>query len=255
MMDEMKRELLFHPEIDFVLKEAYSNSELQVKQIQELLDEKIDLLIVSPNEAEPLTPIIDKVYKNGLPVIVVDRSIVSDNYTAFIGASNYKIGLDAGAYTNALLKGKGNILEISGPDVGSSADIGRHKGFIDFIKRYPGINYVSRFNGDWDKFPGEWDKQFTDKLKSFNDINLIFAQNDRLALAAYNVCKKLGLDQRIKIIGIDGLPGESGGIDLVEKGILKGTVLYPTGGEEAILTALNVLQKKPFRKDINVRFG
>ena len=249
MQKEMERELSFHPEIDFIVKDANLSSERQVEQIQDLIDEKVDLLIASPAEAEPIAPIIDKAYSQGIPVILVDRSTLSKNYTAFIGASNYKIGLDAGAYTNALLKGKGNVLEIAGPDVGSSADIGRHKGFIDFIKRYPGIKYVSRFNGDWDKFPREWDKQFTDKLKSLNDIDLIFAQNDRLALAAYNVCKKLGLDQRIKIIGIDGLPGEYGGIDLVEKGILKATILYPTGGEEAIQTAFNILENKPYQKE------
>ena len=249
MQKEMERELSFHPEIDFIVKDANLSSERQVEQIKDLIAEKVDLLIASPAEAEPIAPIIDKAYSQGIPVILVDRSTLSKNYTAFIGASNYKIGLDAGAYTNALLKGKGNVLEIAGPDVGSSADIGRHKGFIDFIKRYPGIKYVSRFNGDWDKFPGEWDKQFTDKLKSLNDINLIFAQNDRLALAAYNVCKKLGLDQRIKIIGIDGLPGENGGIDLVEKGILKATILYPTGGEEAIQTAFNILENKPYQKE------
>src|SRR5688572_20974997 len=249
MQKEMERELSFHPEIDFIVKDANLSSERQVEQIKDLIAEKVDLLIASPAEAEPIAPIIDKAYAQGIPVILVDRSTLSKNYTAFIGASNYKIGLDAGAYTNALLKGKGNVLEIAGPDVGSSADIGRHKGFIDFIKRYPGIKYASRFNGDWDKFPSEWDKQFTDKLKSLNDINLIFAQNDRLALAAYNVCKKLGLDQRIKIIGIDGLPGENGGIDLVEKGILKATILYPTGGEEAIQTAFNILENKPYQKE------
>ena len=122
-------------------------------------------------------------------------------------------------------------------------------GSLILSNKYPGINYVSRFNSDWDKFPTEWEKQFTSLLKSLKEVNLIFAQNDRLGLAAYNVCKKLGLDQQIKIIGIDGLPGENGGIDLVEKGMLKATILYPTGGEEAIQTAVNILEKKPYSKE------
>jgi ABC-type sugar transport system substrate-binding protein len=245
MQKEMQRELSFHPEIELIVKDANLSAEKQVAQIQELIDEKVDLLIASPAEAEPIAPIIEQAYAKGIPVILVDRSTLKKNYTAFIGANNYKIGLDAGAYANALLKGKGNVMEIAGPDIGSSADIGRHNGFTDFIKPYPGIKYISRFNSDWDKYPKEWEKQFTGVLQSLKGLDLIFAQNDRLAFAAYNVCKKLGIDKTIKIIGIDGLPGENGGIDLVEKGILKATILYPTGGEEAIQTAVNILEKKP----------
>ena len=138
MLQEMKRELSFHPEIDFIVKDANLSSEKQVEQIQELIDEGVDLLIVSPAEAHPIAPIVDRVFSSKIPVILVDRSTLSKNYTAFIGADNYEVGLDAGNYANALLKGKGNVLEIAGPDVGSSADIGRHNGFSDFIKKYPG---------------------------------------------------------------------------------------------------------------------
>jgi signal transduction histidine kinase/DNA-binding response OmpR family regulator len=251
MQKEMERELSFHPEINLIVKDANLSSEKQIEQIQEFIAEKVDLLIASPVEAGPITPIIDKAYSKGIPVILVDRNTLSKNYTAFIGASNYKVGVEAGSYANAVLKGKGNVLEIGGFDVGSSADIGRHNGFTDFIKQYPGIKYISRITMalDWDKFPEVSEKKITDALMSFNDIQLIFAQNDRLALAASNVCKKLGIDQKIKIIGVDGLPGENGGIDLVEKGILKATILYPTGGKEAIQTAVNIFENKPYQKE------
>ncbi|HEX5652969.1 MAG TPA: substrate-binding domain-containing protein [Chitinophagaceae bacterium] len=249
MQKEVQRELSFHPEIELIVKDANLSAAKQVAQIRELIDEKVDLLIAIPAEAEPIAPIIEKAYAKGIPVILVDRSTLAKNYTAFIGANNYKIGSDAGAYANALLKGKGNVLEIAGPDKGSSADIGRHTGFTDEIKKYTGIKTFPRFSADLDKYPAEWEKQFTEKLQSLPDIDLIFAQNDRLGFAAHKVCKKLGLDQQIKIIGIDGLPGENGGIDLVERGILKATILYPTGGEEAIQMAVNILEKKPYLKE------
>ena len=138
MQKEMERELSFHPEVELVVKDANLSAEKQVAQIQELIAEKVDLLIASPAEAEPIAPIIEQAYAKGVPVILVDRSTLKKKYTAFIGANNYKIGLDAGAYANALLKGKGNVMEIAGPDIGSSADIGRHNGFTDFIKQIPG---------------------------------------------------------------------------------------------------------------------
>ncbi len=249
MQKEMERELSFHPEIELIVKDAKLSSEKQIEQIQELIDKKVDLLIASPAEAEPIAPIIEKAFSHGIPVILVDRSTLAKNYTAFIGANNFEIGSVAGAYTNALLKGKGNVIELGGPDIGSSADIGRHTGFTEFIKQYPGIKYIKKFNRDWDNSPIAWEKEFTRLLTSLDDIQLIFCQNDRLAFAAYKVCKNLGLDQKIKIIGVDGLPGENGGIDLVEKGVLKATILYPTGGKEAILTAVNILENKPYGKD------
>lgn len=249
MQKEIERELSFHPEIELIVKDANLSASKQVAQIRELVAEKVDLLIASPAEAEPIAPIIGEAYAKGIPVILVDRSTMSKNYTAFIGANNYKIGLDAGAYAVSLLKGTGNVLEIAGPDVGSSADIGRHNGFTGFIKKYPAISYAPRFSGDWDKFPQEWEQQFTAHLRSLDNIDLIFAQNDRLAFAASKVCKKLGLDRQIKIIGVDGLPGENGGIDLVERGVLKATILYPTGGEEAIQTAVAILENKPYQKE------
>lgn len=249
MQKEVERELSFHPEIRLIVKDANLSAQKQIEQIRELISQKVDLLIVVPSEAEPVTHVVDSAYAAGIPVILVDRNTVSKNYTAFIGASNYKVGLDAGAYTNALLKSKGNVMELGGPDTGSSADIGRHTGFLDAIKKYPGIKYVSRLSVDWDKHPDEAAKKFTDLLASLSGIQLIFAQNDRLAFGASKVCNKLALSQKIKIIGIDGLPGKNGGIDLVEKGIIKATILYPTGGKEAIQTAADIMENKPYKKE------
>ncbi|MEO6733858.1 MAG: substrate-binding domain-containing protein [Ferruginibacter sp.] len=250
MQKEMERELSFHPKINFVVKDANLSSEKQIEQIQELIDQQVDLLLVSPNQAQPVTAIVDKAYRKGIPVIIIDRRTLSNNYTAFVGANNYKVGLNAGIFANAFLKGKGNVLEVEGDPAGSSAAIDRHKGFTDFIKQYPGIQYVAQFNVDGNKDP--WQEKLTEYLKTHPDIQLIFATNDRLAFSAYNVCKNLGIEQKIAVVGVDGLPGENQGIDLVDKGILKATILYPTGGAEAIQTAVNVLENKPYNKEYNL---
>ena len=249
MQREMERELAFHPEIKFIVKDAELSSQKQIEQIKELIDEKVDLLIATPAEAKPITPIIEQAYAKKIPVILVDRNILTKNYSAFIGASNYKVGLDAGVYANSLLKGRGNVLEIGGMDTGSSADIGRHIGFTDYIKQHPGIKYVARLSEDWDKAATEAEKELTNALIKNNNVQLIFTQNDRIGLGCYKVCKKLGIANRIYIIGVDGLPGPNGGIDLVDRGILKATMLYPTGGKEAIQTAINILQNKPYERE------
>ena len=140
-------------------------------------------------------------------------------------------------------------MEIGGIDVGSSADIGRHSGFTDYIKQYPGIKYIARLSEDWDGSPARAAVELTNELTKNNDIHLIFAQNDRIGLGCFKVCQKLGIDNKIFIIGVDGLPGQNGGIDLVNRGMLKATILYPTGGKEAIQMAVNILEKKPFQKE------
>ncbi|WP_460969290.1 hybrid sensor histidine kinase/response regulator transcription factor [Spirosoma migulaei] len=246
MLEDMSRELSFSPEIDFLVKDAGGQSDKQVEQIQELINQHVDLLIVSPNAARPITPIVEKAYQQGIPVIILDRRTDSDQYMAYVGADNVEVGRTAGAYANTLLNGVGNVIEI-GESPGSSADIDRHRGFVEAISRHPGIRLVKKLEGDWDKqsFAGE----LTQLLKSQPTIQLIFAQNDRTALKAHAICQHLGLEQRVKIIGVDGLPGKNEGIDLVERGILKATVLYPTGGKEAIRTALAILQKQPFKRE------
>ena len=246
MLKEMQRELSFHPEINFIFKDANGVTEKQIEQIQELIDQKVDLLIVSPNEAAPITPIVEKAFTKGIKVIIVDRKTISQNYTAYVGASNYEVGVNAATFANAFLKGNGNVLEVS--DIpGSSADIDRHKGFTDFLKEHTAIKYIGKVYEEGDENPsGEKLSQF---LKADSNVQLIFAQNDRLAFSASKVCKNMELNKKIKIIGVDGLPGENGGIDLVEKRILEGTILYPTGGKEAILTAVTIAQNNSYKKE------
>ncbi len=229
MLTSMQLELSFHPDIEFIVKDANGQSARQVTQIQELIDQQVDLLIVSPNEAQPITPVVEKAYHQGIPVVILDRRTASDAYTAYVGANNVEVGRTAGMYAGAVLNGRGKVVEI-GESPGSSADIDRHRGFLDAIAKRPGIQLVSKLAGDWDK------QSFADELgqllKSRSDIQLIFAQNDRNARKAYTVCRQLGLADKIRIIGVDGLPGPNEGIDLVDQGMLTATVLYPTGGRK-----------------------
>lgn len=246
MLQEMKRELSFHPDIDFIFRDANGSAARQIEQIQELIGQKVDLLIVTPIEAAPITPIVEKAYNNGTRVIIVERNITSDNYTAYVGASNFEVGYNAGTFAYSFLKGKGRVLEVSDLP-GSSADIERNKGFKSFINQHPGIAYAGKVYEEGDENPSnEHTRRF---LLADTSVQLIFAQNDRLAFSVAKVLKSMGLDKKISIVGVDGLAGENAGIDLVNKGILKATILYPTGGEEAILTAANMLENKPYKKE------
>lgn len=246
MLDGMKRELAFHDNIQFIYKDANGNSQKQIEQVKELIDQKIDLLIISPNEAKPLTPIVKEVYDNGTPVIVIDRKISSTSYTAYLGADNYQIGYMAGDYAASLLNRKGNIIEISGLP-GSSPAIERANGFADAINKYPSLKIINEISADWIK-PKAYDGllKLSEEVKS---TDLIFAQNDVMAVGAFEALKSLNQHEHKKIIGIDALSGPDAGIDFIENHQITASLLYPTGGEEAIQLALKILKRENFQKE------
>lgn len=247
MLAEMQRELSFYNNIDFVYRDADGNSSKQITQIEDLVAQHIDVLIVSPNEVNPLTPVIEKVYDSGIPVVVVDRRTNSNKYTSFIGASNYEVGQNAGRYAASVLKGKGNIIEVTGiPD--ASPVIDRHNGFVHIVSQYPQLKYLKRFDNYFtDEFSNK--NAVYSYLASSSNTDLVYAQNDYMAFDVFKICKKLGLEKKVKIIGIDGLPLKDAGLDMVSNNFISATILYPTGGGEAILTAVNILEKKPFKKE------
>ena len=247
MHREMMIELAFYPDFELVIKDANDNSKQQIRNIRQLLEEKIDLLIVSPNESEPITPIVEEVYNSGIPVIVIDRQIASEAYTAYVGANNYLIGKEAGNYAVKLLNGKGKIVEITGLQ-GSSPAINRHNGFMEVISQYPDIELVASESGKWNYSDSKTVMQnFIDQKL---DFDLVFSHNDRIARAAYEIIEANNIGKKF-ILGIDGLLGDDGGIEDVIDGKIEATFLYPTGGAEAIQLADKILNKQPFDR-INI---
>lgn len=246
MLQGMKRELAFHSNVTFIYKQANGNSAVQAEQVKDMIRGGIDLLIISPNEAQPLTPVVEDAFNKGTPVVVVDRKIASPQYTAYVGADNYQIGKIAGEYVAHLLKGKGKIMEVTGLPTSSPA-MERHKGFTEAMKAYPAISVVNEVNGEWEK--ENTIRRLSSMTSELAAVDLVFAHNDRIAAGVYQVCKEHGLENRIKIIGVDGLPGPGGGIQLVANKTLTATMLYPTGGEEAIRTALQILNKEKFNRE------
>lgn len=243
----MQIELAFYPDLELTIKDAKDNNETQIRQIEEFLAEGIDLLIVSPNESEPLTPIIEKVFKQGIPVILIDRLISSESYTAYIGGDNFQIGEEAGKYAAGLLKGKGKIVEITGLD-GSSPAIERSNGFIHALKQYPEIQIVKSVSGDWN-----FDKSrsvMQQIIESGIEFDLIFGHNDVMAHEAHAVYHESGRKKKCFFLGVDGLPGPDAGIQNVLNKDLDATFLYPTNSEQAIKVASAILHDQSFQREI-----
>jgi ribose transport system substrate-binding protein len=226
------------PQFKVQLADAQQDNSKQVADVENFLTQQIDLLIISPNEATPLTAVVKKVHDKGIPVIVLDRKVDGDAYTAFIGADNTEIGRQAGKFmVEKVLPGGGKIAEIRGL-AGSTPARERADGFAQAIAG-KGIDIVATADGDWLREKGQ--QQADAILKAHPEIQAIYAHNDPMAEGAYLAAKAAGRDQQLKFIGIDALPIPSGGMKAVEAGRLSATFVYPTGGKEAVDMAKKLL--------------
>ncbi len=240
---ELRMGAYFHDNVELKFAVAYDSDERQVQQIDSLIRDGIDLLVVAPNQVRTISPAINRAYDQGIPVIVFERKTNSQKYTAFISADNYEMGRVMGEYIVSRLHGEGTVLEIKGLE-GSSPAIERHNGFMDALKNAPGIEVVASLQGDWtEPTAHETTQQWLANNKDVR-VDLVFGANDRTAMGARKV-----LGAGVLYCGIDGLPGENGGIQLVRDSLLDASYIYPTHGDQIIDLAVSILEGKPFEKE------
>lgn len=246
MNQDIKNEAEKHPEIQVIFKDAQNDSLRQRSQIEEFINAGVDLIIVSPKEAAPLTPPVAAAYENGIPVIVLDRRVLGDKFTCFIGADNKKIGEAAGRWIVKQLGGKGKVVELKGL-MTSTPGQDRHTGFREGI-RESDIEII--FDADMKWLEPDARKEMESALARFDWIDLVYAHNDPGAHGAYLAARAGGREKDIIFVGIDALPHE--GQIYVKQGVLGASFEYPTGGKEAIQTALEILAGKTVEKEITL---
>lgn len=245
MMVEMNIEVSNYENIDIIVMDAEENNHKQIRQIRELINRKVDVLIISPNESDSLTPIAVEAYRAGIPTIIADRKINSDEYTSYVGGDSYEIGKMAGQHASSLLPDSATILEIWGTKTTSPA-IERHQGFIDGLDKSKGFNIIS-IEGKWRR---EIARDETEKLPSYENIDLVYAHNDVMAIGAREAIIKRdsSLIPKIKIMGVDGAFGKDAGLEAIADGRIDASFLYPTGGDEVIKVAMKILTGQPVEK-------
>ena len=237
----------FHDNVDLCFAAAYDSDERQIQQIDSLVETGIDLLIVAPNQVSTISPAIDRAYDKGIPVIVFERKTNTKKYTAYMGADNYEMGHLMGEYVATRLHEHGRIIEVMGLK-GSSPAIERHNGFREAIAQHPGIQVIATLQGDWTE-PTAYNtvKQWLNKNKG-EKIDLVFGMNDRTAMGARKAFEEAGGALPL-FCGIDGLPGENGGIRLVQDSLLDASYIYPTHGDQLLQLAVDILEGKPYEKE------
>ena len=243
--DELLMETYQHKDVELLFASAKDNDKLQTEQIEKFIQRGVDLLIISPNQVHSITPVIDKAYDKGIPVILFDRKTDSQKYTAFIGADNVKVGKTIGEFIAKTLHGEGKVIEIKGLD-NSSPAIDRHKGFVQALSKYPDIQLKRTLSGEWTTESGY--KSIKSAIVDAKDCKIIWGQNDRMAEGAQRAMAEVGI-HNVQYVGTDALPSKGGGIEAVHNGKLLASYIYPTRGDMVMQLAMKILKKQPFHRD------
>ena len=248
MINDMRIEASNYDDMEIIIKDAQNNNETQIQQIRDLIRQKVDVLIISPYQSEPITAVAEEAYRAGIPTIITDRKVNTDQYTSFVGANNYEIGLAAGNYAANYLPPNAIILEIWGLTQTSPAQE-RHKGFVDALREREDLSY-RKIEGQWLVDTARMELR---KLEHPEQIDFVYAHNDMMAIAAreYFMAWDSIRGRDLRIIGVDAVAGA--GLEAVEDGRINASFLYPTGGEQVIRTAMRIIQGEPVDKFIPLR--
>ncbi len=246
MNKEILREALFYPGVEVKIRQAQDDNQRQINDIKEFIHRKVNLIIVAPNEAGAIAPVLEEAYEAGIPVVLVDRKIHSDKYTAYVGADNYEIGKKVGEYIVNALNGEGQVVEITGLKASTPA-VERHRGMMEALKVAPDIHIVASADAGW--FQDKARMVVDTILKRHSRIDLIFAQNDRMAIGAYQEARRQGREKDIVFIGVDAVAGKGYGVESVAKGELNATFIYPTGGDKVMQVAMSILKGKKYERE------
>ena len=248
MINDMRIEASNYDDVEIIIKDAQNNNETQIQQIRDLIRQKVDVLIISPYQSEPITAVAEEAYRAGIPTIITDRKVNTDQYTSFVGANNYEIGLAAGNYAAHYLPSNAIILEIWGLTQTSPAQE-RHKGFVDALREREDLSF-RKIEGQWLVDTARMELR---KLEHPEQIDFVYAHNDMMAIAAreYFMAWDSIRGRDLRIIGVDAVAGA--GLEAVEDGRINASFLYPTGGEQVIRTAMRIIQGEPVDKFIPLR--
>ena len=247
MNHSMEVEASLQSNVELTIFSSNYNTDKQIEDINQMIDEGYDAIIVSPLEPNSIVPVIERAYDAGIPVVLIDRKVNTDKFSTYVGGNNLEVGRDVGNYILSATKKKANIIEIKGGD-NSSPVIERSLGFHQIVDANESTNLLLSIEGTIYGTPKERFAMALDSLGN-EQIDYVFAFNDLMAHQAWQVARQKGLESGIKFIGVDGLNGDEGGINLVRTGILEASILYPTGGSEALQLAIKLANGEKVAKE------
>lgn len=233
---DVERELSQYPEVSFIVTDAEGETSLQAQHIEDLAARGVDVLITSPRDQVVLSGVIEQVYAQGIPVILLSRSIQGEGYTSFVTSDNQAIARSAAEYLVEELQGKGHILMLEGVQ-GASTTQDRSEGFMQVVKTYPGIQ-ITRRTANY--LRADAILAVSDLLAKGLALDAIYAQSDSMATGARMALQQAGIDpSSLPIVGIDFITEAR---DAIREGQQSASFTFQTGGTEGARLAMQLLR-------------
>lgn len=237
-----------YPHIKLVVTNAEGSSARQIRQIEDMANQNFDVIITSPRDGVASTPAISRIYKQGIPVVLVTRKIATDDYTSLIGPDDYQIGMQAAAYIAQQLKGKGHILMLKGVPTATTA-MARTRGFLDVIEKYDDIKVVSIKTANY--LRADAIKATEEVLKDGVAFDAVYAQSDSMATGARLALERAGISPRDKlIVGVDYIQEAREAIRNKEQ---SASFLYPISAQQVADVVVAILNNQPVPKRVVVK--
>ena len=207
--ESIKGEAAKRPNIELTFSDAQQKQENQIKAIRNFITKGVDVISFSPVVATGFEDVLKEAKEAEIPVVLFDRAVeVSEPglYVSFIGSDFVEEGRRAGRWVVENVGENANVAELVGTP-GSAPAIDRKKGFEEIIKDHPGIKIIKSQTGDFTRAKGKEVMESFLKSPEADQIHVLFAHNDDMALGAIQAIEEAGKKpgKDIVIISIDGV--------------------------------------------------
>jgi ribose transport system substrate-binding protein len=222
----------------------------QIQVVENFTSRRVDGIVLAPLDSQALISPVVTAAQAGIPTVVIDSDLKSDKQVSFVATDNYRGGQMGGEHLGKLLGGKGDVILLR-YQVGSASTEAREAGFLDAIKKFPGIKLVSS-----DQYAGATRETCYQAAQNLlnrfgKEVNGVFCPCEPVTVTMAKALRDIGIaGGKVKIVGFDA--GTQSVVDL-EKGDVQALVLQSPVkmGYLGVITMVQHLQGKKIEKRID----
>ena len=236
--------------VELIVNDAQRSADKQVQQVESFIAQKVDAIILNPCEVEASSPAVEKALAAGIPIVNVNSETRAVP-TAFVGSRDEESGRIAMEFIAKRLNGRGGVLMMHG-FMGQAAEIKRSAGAREVLEKTPGLKLLAEQTAEWDRAKGmalmeNWIQSYGDR------IDAVFAQNDEMGMGALLALEQAKRKQKVVLVSVDAI---ADALVAVREGRLDATVFQDAKGQgsTAVETAVKIIRKQPYEKQVYIPF-
>jgi len=236
--------------VELVVNDAQRSAEKQVQQVENFVAQRVDAIILNPCEVDASSPAVDRAIAAGIPIVNVNSETRSAP-TAFVGSRDEESARLAMEFIAQRLHGRGNVVMMHGY-MGQAAQLKRDQGAREVLAKYPNLKLLAHQSAEWDRAKAialmeNWIQAYPDR------IDAVFAQNDEMGMGAVIALEQAKKKDKVVVASVDAI---ADALQAVKDGRLDATVFQDARGqgEAAVETAVKIIKRQPFQKEVYLPF-